>query len=383
MESNILIQDTNYMEIIKNKKINELKDRDIHLILEGDWGGQIYLSVPVDKINCDIDGDVDRAAKWIVPVAKQTAIKLKLAGLNPSRTTFIGHSLGTILASEISREFKSSAKGILLDAPSQLSYGTGFATWGYDIDGHTNGNQIPGVSFDQGNYYEKSFIFSRSFTGTPSVAGNVYLGATSHESLQVSYRSATDIKDMHFDILNIVNSLFAKKQLPNNILDITNVSSTSILSNSNLGNKTKGIIYTDLGDKNNPNYLYYKNTNNQFAILGTNSDDYISDYTTVVQAILSGGRDTIQETNSLAVLNDFSYEDKMKLSPSNSLPIQNYNITNCGGTINGICIEKRNTTTGFTVPAFELRNNTISFDLLRDDLDRFKIKPENSLYFTK
>lgn len=68
MESNILIQDTNYMEIIKNKKINELKDRDIHLILEGDWGGQIYLSVPVDKINCDID-DINKVLQLLDQIA--------------------------------------------------------------------------------------------------------------------------------------------------------------------------------------------------------------------------------------------------------------------------------------------------------------------------
>lgn len=41
---------------ISYKSLDEAKkNKNVYCIMEGDWGGQIYLSIPVNKIKCDED----------------------------------------------------------------------------------------------------------------------------------------------------------------------------------------------------------------------------------------------------------------------------------------------------------------------------------------
>ncbi|NJK70672.1 MAG: peptidoglycan DD-metalloendopeptidase family protein [Thermales bacterium] len=200
---------------------------------------------------CCVPFGVKNASEWIRPVSREAKNKLNDWGLySGSKLNFVGHSLGTLLSTELAREFGGANKSILLDPPSQLTNNrrqwlnlyVDTIVWGYDIDGNNSGDQIPGVNIDGSNYYKNQFNFSRSFVGGNSLAGNQYLAPTSHESFRLSFQnrfcnplSPGCTADEHNRVIDVFNRINKDTKLYNNLLSIHDLNYSSQITNNNFG----------------------------------------------------------------------------------------------------------------------------------------------------
>ncbi|NJK71866.1 MAG: hypothetical protein HC932_06580, partial [Thermales bacterium] len=236
---------TNYMNttahIIRDKKPN-----DIVMLL--DWreaaaGGKFGSFT-----------EVFRASRWIRPVAREAKTKLNQWGLNSgTKVNFVGHSLGTLLSTELAREFGGANKSVLLEPPSQFSLQNFcqdvFLCWGYDIDGNTSDNQVPKVNIDGDNYYKNQFNFSRSFVGSRSSGGNQYLAPTTHESISVDFEGefcpsgwseSRCQGDEHMQVTKVFNRINTDTELYNGMLSVNDLNYSASVRNWNLGQNSIG-----------------------------------------------------------------------------------------------------------------------------------------------
>ena len=115
------------------------------------------------------------AAKWIGSIADFAAQKLKDWGLNDgSKINLIGHSLGSLLSSELASRFSKVQTITALEPPSELNPGQ------YDLDGRNSVSDRP-RSFSQISN------FSRAFVGTESLAGNSDFAVTANEAILMDF----------------------------------------------------------------------------------------------------------------------------------------------------------------------------------------------------
>jgi murein DD-endopeptidase MepM/ murein hydrolase activator NlpD/pimeloyl-ACP methyl ester carboxylesterase len=232
--------DSNYMEetaqVLKNKKPGDI-------VLALDWR-EASASTKTGILGGINGDDVHRAAKWIQPTARAAHSKLKSWGLtNGVKLNFVGHSLGTMMSTEIARQYGGSNTSVLLDPPSQLSSQCGYICWGYDIDGNTSGNQAPGVTIDGSSYYKNQFRFSRSFVGANSIAGNQHLAPTSHEAYKFNFEyqlcasgiSSLCLGDEHQRVIDVFNRINTDTPITNNYLSYSDMNYTAGQTNYNFG----------------------------------------------------------------------------------------------------------------------------------------------------
>jgi hypothetical protein len=150
---------------------------------------------------------VRRAATWIGPTAQQVALKLQDWGFEDGNNLrVVGHSLGSIMSGEISKNTSNkAAKLIALDPPSE-------SKWTEDkvggvlttIVGVTIGSTVPdellnftyeviGINPYKVNNTNERSIFkeyaqsSKAFYGRYSFAGNRVLASTANESYEIDY----------------------------------------------------------------------------------------------------------------------------------------------------------------------------------------------------
>jgi hypothetical protein len=193
------------------------------------------------------------AATWIRPVAEATVQQLKEQyGIEASNASsdlnIIGHSLGSLMASEIGSVYDKGVNSITaLDPASELtSLGDSYSQLGgYDVDGRTPAYKqvsslqrilsigsrglIPGRDFIKGNIERPKCFgkpehpiakesncdfprhvanFSRAFVGKSSIAGNQGFAASADESFQIDFglRIASPAKD-HGDVVKIFTKM--------------------------------------------------------------------------------------------------------------------------------------------------------------------------------
>jgi Peptidase family M23/Ricin-type beta-trefoil lectin domain len=338
--------------------------------------------------------EVFRAARWIRPVVREAAKKLRSWGVNDgSKLNFVGHSLGTFISTEMAREMGGSNNAILLDPPSQLStncrydlqlnllspnlmpipFDLYFSCWGYDIDGNIDGNQIPGVNIDGNSYYKKQFRFSRSFVGAQSVAGNQLLTPTAHEAIRIKFEGIPlDFGDQHFAVISVFNRLNGngsvnyrnKKQelqiasstrIYNDYLTIKDLSGrfrNSWVGSGPLANSFNTEMYTQKKDTDYRDYIRFVVTknNNEIDIFGTDKDNDLNNTNTEIQFLFNmnvnlyggGGNDKFQLISDavFAKIHDFSDSgDRIGLNDNitQSYWVTNKEIYSCRFRV-GVCI---------------------------------------------
>jgi Ca2+-binding RTX toxin-like protein len=158
------------------------------------------------------------AAKWIRPVAEFVVKNLGIDAAQASQSlNLIGHSLGSLVSSEIGRLYKEGftdatgkeVKGnnigvstiTALDPPSQSNLDIlNFAGVSYDLDGRNN-QPDPPKGFDEVSNYSLAFV------GTRSVAGNQKLAATASESFQMDFGGLSNPVDEHGQVVQTFTEL--------------------------------------------------------------------------------------------------------------------------------------------------------------------------------
>jgi pimeloyl-ACP methyl ester carboxylesterase len=158
-------------------------------------------------------GDNGKAATWIGPVADFAFQKLTDWGLETgSSVNFIGHSLGSLLSSEIATRFGEVNTITALDPPSELNL-----IGGYDIDG-----RLPGIN--RPKRFDSVSNFSRSFVGRRSVAGNQEFASWADESIQMDFGFRFDTGQEHGWVIDTFTKLINPDQnqlkLANNLFTL-------------------------------------------------------------------------------------------------------------------------------------------------------------------
>jgi pimeloyl-ACP methyl ester carboxylesterase len=179
------------------KHLADNKPDDI--ILSLDWSDIAVGSSPAFSL------DVYRVATWLNSMARELHKRLELWGIDsPQQVNIIGHSLGSILATEIGRVYYNNNNQkintlIALDPPSELT------AIQYD--------QEHGLYLTQSNpkiarVYNISDIadYSIALIGNNSIAGNTQLAKSAHYSYLVKFNHFLEFKRGH----NWVVSAFAQ-----------------------------------------------------------------------------------------------------------------------------------------------------------------------------
>ncbi len=220
---------------------NVIKDRNPRIrVLMLDWSEASF--------NAGDDGSLRRlhnslekfsrgnyyAATWIRPISEVVVSLLreryKISDNEAAdRLNLIGHSLGSLMSSEIASLYSYGANYLIaLDPPSEINvaaFGDQVGIndlGGYDLDGrtpaYTDVRQIelpnplfPGIlpplktifetrtlvpeNVDRPKDFSSVASFSRSFVGRYSFAGNQLFAGTAHESFQMDFGSRSDISN--------------------------------------------------------------------------------------------------------------------------------------------------------------------------------------------
>jgi pimeloyl-ACP methyl ester carboxylesterase len=152
-----------------------------------------------------------RAATWIRPVAQEIALRLKDHGVNNGQNiNFVGHSLGTILSTEIALAYGAGNYATLLDTPSNWGCLTG-----YNVQINPNVKRTD---------YSEAFRFSRSFVGSSSIAGSEHLGASAHEKVIIDFEYTIGVEpgSEHAEVVKTYNRLISDTKLYDNYFDTEN-----------------------------------------------------------------------------------------------------------------------------------------------------------------
>ena len=168
-------------------------------------------------------GGVGKASPWIKPVAKQAAQKLKYWGVtdsNKSKITFVGHSLGTLMASEISAQLGNSANLIALDPPNEAQCGTGIVAGSpgrFNVENNTPRSE-----------YRDQVKFVRAFHGKGSEAGSKWYALSAqdnnnlvkNDAIRIDYQfSSVGAGAIHGATQKTIQELFNDRQIKDRWLD--------------------------------------------------------------------------------------------------------------------------------------------------------------------
>lgn len=181
--------------------------------------GDIVLTL--DWSNAAGTVDVLNAAKWINPIAEVVADKLKAWGLtNGTKINLIGHSLGSLLSTEIAARVGFAQTITALEPPSE-SFGL------YDLDGRT-------PSFrDRPKSFSGFSNFSRAFVGSTSPAASSEFAATADESILMQFDGIR--LDEHGDVITAFTNMIrpGTPKLTNNLFSLTDNTKHSQLFKDN------------------------------------------------------------------------------------------------------------------------------------------------------
>jgi ELWxxDGT repeat protein len=178
-----------------------------------------------------------RAASWITPVAEFAVRKLQEKyGIDAVKAqeslNLVGHSFGAYIGSEIGRIYRDG--GTLVDpfplspetantAVAANSAGARTITaldpasaanvplFTYDLDGRAFGTQGPQ------NFADTS-VFSRSYNGAQSVAGNEAAAVTADEAIQMDFGNTQADVDEHGRVIEAFAKVFGQSELIGDLL---------------------------------------------------------------------------------------------------------------------------------------------------------------------
>ncbi|MBV6624425.1 MAG: DUF4114 domain-containing protein [Rivularia sp. (in: Bacteria)] len=224
------------------QKIAQTKPGDRVLLL--DWREAAYNNSEALGVEFGIPGKGNfRAATWISPVAEFAVKALNdFYGIDTQQAAqslnLIGHSLGSLVNSEMGRIYRD---GLLLENNNFLSGNTeGARTITaldppsarnrdenplfddanediYDVDGRVEGTQAPEKFADVS-------VFSRSFVGEKSIAGNPELAVTADEAFQMDFGTisefATDFGSEHGRVVRAFNNIIGQQGLIGDLLGV-------------------------------------------------------------------------------------------------------------------------------------------------------------------
>jgi ELWxxDGT repeat protein len=209
-----------------------------------------------DNLTSLAEGANARAATWITPVAEFAVRTLQERyGIDAAKAStslnLVGHSLGSLLSSDIGRIYRDG--GTLVD-PFPASPGTantiiagninGVRTitalepasalnlplngFTYDLDGRVGGIQAPQ------NFADTS-VFSRAYNGAKSIAGNKPLAVTADEAIEMDFSSTIDTGEEHGRVIESFANLFGQSGLIGDLLGAKAYQSISTLPINDFG----------------------------------------------------------------------------------------------------------------------------------------------------
>jgi len=188
--------------ITNRQKINDLAN-----VVAQSRPGDIVLTL--DWSNAAGTVDVLNAAKWINPIAEVVADKLRVWGLtNGTKINLIGHSLGSLLSTEIAARVGFAQTITALEPPSE-SFGL------YDLDGRTTSFRERPKSFSGFSN------FSRAFVGSTSFAASSEFAATADESILMQFDGIR--LDEHGDVITAFTNMIRRgtPKLTSNLFSLT------------------------------------------------------------------------------------------------------------------------------------------------------------------
>jgi pimeloyl-ACP methyl ester carboxylesterase len=261
-------------------------------------------------------------SSWARPMAREIKDKLNLWGFhNPSDLNLIGHSLGTIQVSQISREFGGARLGMLFSPPGPEYLSQGEGMYRYPVDGNKN---------DFITSFQGLFQFSRSFVVINTVADNPLLALTADERIlidspEMGGGAAEEATRRHNSSPKIFLQLIENRKLANNLFDLNNRTNNNLQTSPNFGyNKDFHGRIQNYKSSAELNFLMTRE-GDYFKVIGTNKDDtykYFDQSITKNQINFQGaaGSDILSYTNLIGnqYLNftDFSNQDKIQLNRS-------------------------------------------------------------------
>lgn len=203
-----------------------------------------------DNLTSLAEGANARAATWITPVAEFAVRTLQERyGIDAAKAStslnLVGHSLGSLLSSDIGRIYRDggilvnpfpaspetantavSANGggvrtiTALDPASALNLPLNGFT--YDLDGRIGGIQAP-------QNFANTSVFSRAYNGAKSVAGNKPLAVTADEAIEMDFGNTNADADEHGRVIQSFAKLFGQSGLIGDLLGVKSYQSVSTL----------------------------------------------------------------------------------------------------------------------------------------------------------
>jgi hypothetical protein len=197
-------------EIAKNIQNDEQFKDDIILVM--DWRQAAHTG--------GLPNEVCRSGTWLQQLSEQTKSRLSEWGFSdPSKLKLIGHSMGTILSTEIGLRYDSKVnQSILLDPPSDPCAG------GYNVNDPAGWNNETKKS-----NLDKSSLNSRALVGAQSLAGQQGYTRTAHKSFQMNFKSTTTNDSEHGWVQETFRNMISQTQNPTDRLqgDIIGTRDTS------------------------------------------------------------------------------------------------------------------------------------------------------------
>jgi pimeloyl-ACP methyl ester carboxylesterase len=282
------------------QRIKEAKPNDIVLLLDWREASGYGTGNPTQ---------VNNAAMWITPTAREVKNKLNSWGLNDGqKINFVGHSLGTLMSAEIAEQFGGGNTAYLLDPASQLTLEGESLLRNYDLDGNTNGVQSA-LGKDVDGYFRNRFNFSRSFVGSNSAGGSNQLSRTSHEAFTLDFGSLFDLGKEHFEVIETFDRINRDTKIYNNYLDLNNMYRQSDEFGTDTVNSIfEGKFVIRKRDQENRNYteFVFSHAGGAARYYGTEKDNII-DYSKLEHRY-SGDNATINAGGGGDIVDVFIYK---------------------------------------------------------------------------
>lgn len=230
------------------------------------------------------------AASWIRPLAEAIYNKLEDWGFTSGdRLNLIGHSLGTLLSSEIAKQYEQVNSIFALDPPSELNKIVNLNEFsnGYDLDFREDGyNDLE----DTLTPFREVAEYSLGLNGDPSAAGNEDFSSFAHESILMNFGKSVDFGQAHGMVLEVFQNLIDpdRGSIANDILSLDHQNQNWQLDS--ITDKHEAVISVDEpeGEPENqtngwqseelpdPNYLLAIDAESSVIIAyGTDQDDTI------------------------------------------------------------------------------------------------------------
>ena len=304
--------DRSNLSDVSNALISQTSD----IVISLDWSGARGVISP------------NQTDQWIRPTAKGVADKLKSWGItNGSKLNMVGHSMGTIMSTEIAKAVRDRGiQGdvtnlIYLDPPNIASGVPGILQFDVDdtentIDSIYNDNYGYQYHYPSTNSTRMQAFTGINYKGEPNTCGNANLNKTAKENITIFMPEVTTICGVHGGVHFTWSNLISNKKLAINNLEINKVGVTNFQRKDYFQNNEQ-MQATIFATGSDPNYeipdniMYFNSSTNQFEQEGRTND--INQFNNLNNfSALTSNKQTI-------VVKGFEGGDKVSLMEENTL----------------------------------------------------------------